>query len=431
METRHILVWLHRWTGLLMTAFLVVVGLTGSLLAYNSELERVFAPQLFAGPHPGVAPLNLATLAERAQALVPGARVLRVQMSEPDQVLVQFEQPNDAAPGSAPLGFTEFFLDPYTGAELGRRIRSDLSQGTINLMPFIYDLHWRLALGATGQLVLGVVAIAWTIDCFVAFYLTLPVSAHEFWRRWGTAWRIKRNSGFYRLNFDLHRASGLWLWPLLFVFAWSSVMFNIRPVYEWPMGKLFDYRSRMEQFMQLSQHPANETPRLDWRAAQSQGERLMAEEAARLSFSVAQPISLMYFDRFGVYIYSARGSRDIFERSPKGGDTAVMFDGDSGALMDTDVPTGQRLGNTIESWLYALHMSRVFGRPYQLFVCVLGVVVAGLGVTGVYIWWRKRRARQSQQRPGSITTKPRRPVWPVKVIVRASQARQPARDNGG
>ena len=27
----------------------------------------------------------------------------------------------------------------------------------------------------------------------------------------------------YRVNFDLHRAGGLWLWPLLFVFAWSSV----------------------------------------------------------------------------------------------------------------------------------------------------------------------------------------------------------------
>ena len=32
-------------------------------------------------------------------------------------------------------------------------------------------------------------------------------------------------------------------------------------------------------------------------------------------------------------------------------------------------PTGGHSGNTLESWLYALHMTRVFGRAYQIFVC--------------------------------------------------------------
>ena len=32
---------IHRWTGLLMAGFLVIVGLTGSLLAFNSELEHL------------------------------------------------------------------------------------------------------------------------------------------------------------------------------------------------------------------------------------------------------------------------------------------------------------------------------------------------------------------------------------------------------
>src|ERR1700758_1906115 len=36
----------------------------------------------------------------------------------------------------------------------------------------------------------------------------------------------------FRINFDLHRAGGLWFWLLLFVFPWSSVMLALRPVYE-------------------------------------------------------------------------------------------------------------------------------------------------------------------------------------------------------
>lgn len=67
-------VWLHRWTGLLMTVFLIVVGLTGTLLAFRSKIDRVLNPQWHASPEPGQVPLDLATLAEKAESLVPQAR---------------------------------------------------------------------------------------------------------------------------------------------------------------------------------------------------------------------------------------------------------------------------------------------------------------------------------------------------------------------
>ena len=41
-------------------------------------------------------------------------------------------------------------------------------------MPFIYSLHFKLALGMTGFWIMGIVALVWTLDCFVGFYLTLP-----------------------------------------------------------------------------------------------------------------------------------------------------------------------------------------------------------------------------------------------------------------
>ena len=40
---RQVFVFIHRWAGLAMTVFLILVGLTGSLLAFNNELEHVFA----------------------------------------------------------------------------------------------------------------------------------------------------------------------------------------------------------------------------------------------------------------------------------------------------------------------------------------------------------------------------------------------------
>jgi uncharacterized iron-regulated membrane protein len=246
-----------------------------------------------------------------------------------------------------------------------------------------------------GRWILGVVAIIWSIDCVVAFYLTLPNARANFFARWRTAWKIKRGAGFYRVYFDLHRAGGLWLWIMLFVFAWSSVMMNMRTIYEPVMQALFDYRPYAAQ---RDVGPA--TPRLNWKDADSRGRQLLAELASFNGFVVGQPLSLMYIPTSNLYLFEARGSRALFERSPQGGGTTVTFDADTGALMELFQPTGQHAGNTIESWLYALHMARIFGIPYRIFVCVLGLALVTLSATGVYIWWKKRSAQNWRRQKG-------------------------------
>lgn len=390
------LVWLHRWTGLATAAFLTIAGLTGTALAFNSELERAFAPGLFATPRSGVPALDLATLAERAEPLLaPRASVTSVLRTETDQVQVSFTANIDPATGQRyVLDYTQFYVDPWTGAELGRRRRGDLSQGLVNMMPFLYLVHFQLVPHSqTGFFLLGLVAIAWTIDCFVAFSLTLPVSLPNFWRRWSLAWRVRPGGAAFRLNVDLHRASGLWLWPLLFVLAWSSVMMNMRQVFNPVSHALFDYGSPEDVPSRRSRR-AIEKPALDWHAALATGQYLMVEQASAHGFVAGEPLGLAFNARTGAYSYEVRGSRDLFERAPKGGSTVVSFDADTGALRRLSTPTKESTGKTVESWLYALHMARIGGRPYQALNGLAGLVTALLSLTGVYIWWKKRGFRR-------------------------------------
>ena len=50
---RRIAIVVHRYVGLVMTVFLVVAGLTGSLLAFNRELDAALNPELFRVEPPG------------------------------------------------------------------------------------------------------------------------------------------------------------------------------------------------------------------------------------------------------------------------------------------------------------------------------------------------------------------------------------------
>jgi uncharacterized iron-regulated membrane protein len=390
---RRILLPIHRYVGLTLVPFLILLGLTGSIIAYDAELERAISPQLFASSRPGDSPLDLAALAQRAEALAPEARLAYIIL-RPDTAIARMRPRSGASEPTPQIDFDQLFLDPFTGAELGRRRKGDLSQGLINLIPFIYSLHRDLAAGSTGVLILGVTSLVWTVDCFLALYLTLPLTFVWFWRRYFRSWRVRRSDNSFRLNFDLHRAGSLWSWPLLVIFAWSGVMINLNPTYNFVTGSLFDYRSTLEAIASGPPHP-NQNPRLGWREAEKVGARMMAEQAALRGFALGQPTSLGYVPSLGVYSYGAASGLDVRGRSS---DTSIWFDGDSGEPRWRFFPTGEHTGNTISSWLWALHFGDVADSTlYRLLVFLLGLWVVGLSVTGVAIWQQKRSARKNQR----------------------------------
>ncbi|WP_036269193.1 PepSY domain-containing protein [Methylocaldum szegediense] len=77
--SRRVWVLIHRYAGLAMAGFLILVGLTGSLLAFLSELNRAFAPHLFPTIQ-SARTMGLGELALAAQALLPNADVTRVYL---------------------------------------------------------------------------------------------------------------------------------------------------------------------------------------------------------------------------------------------------------------------------------------------------------------------------------------------------------------
>ena len=123
----------------------------------------------------------------------------------------------------------------------------------------------------------------------------------------------------------------------------------------------------------------------------------MAEQAAKRDFTIGDPVGLFY--RGGSYSYEIRSNLAV---SSNYYGARIQFDGDTGAFISFDAPTGEHTGDTISSWLKALHTASVFGLPYKIFVCALGLVITMLSVTGVYIWWTKRRARRFHKKHRAV-----------------------------
>uniref|UniRef100_E6VBT2 PepSY domain-containing protein n=2 Tax=Rhodopseudomonas palustris TaxID=1076 RepID=E6VBT2_RHOPX len=382
-------VFIHKWTGLLAAAFLIVAGVTGSLLAFEKELEAlvnpgqyVVQPRLDEQGRPA-AMLDPFELHARAVAALPGYQVTGFPfLRTPDRSVPFNLTRGDPKQPDA----DQAFLDPYDGRLLGVRKYGATPFDRTTLIGFIYKLHYALALPAPyGQWLFGLVALVWTVNCLVGIVSTFP-RIPPFWKRWLPAWLIKHTGSTYRLHYDVHRASGLWLWAVLFLFAWSSVMLNLRQEIYTPV---------MSTFLEFSATPEprkadTSKPLLGWPQAYDIASRAMDELAAQHGFTVNFRSHLFYNRRFDAFIYYANTSRDV--QSDRG-QTGVFIDARSGALLGSRMPTGAYSGDTVSRWLQSLHMAKVFGLPFRIFVAFVGLALAISAYTGLYVWWKKRKAR--------------------------------------
>lgn len=417
----------HRYVGLALAPFIIVIAATGSVITFYDELERMVNSQQRVVEPQGTAWTlqDLLAIRERLEAQDPRSHVFSLQFPQrPDEsVFSRVQGAIDPATGAPfELDYNEVFANPYTGERLGERFFGNFSLQPEDLVAQIYFLHYALVLPELlGALVMGSLALVWMVDCFVGFYLTLPPGSggarrgaadagrKSFLTRWKTAWQIKSGAGGNRLVYDMHRASSLWLWLLLVMFAWTGFALDLPAYYARVMNSITDY----EHLQELQHRPPLAEPLVkppvDWYEALQLGQRYFAEQAHAQDFTVERPAALEYRRDLGIYLYLTHTSRDLRDgATPTETDTTasaatIAIDARDGRLLGVQIPTGQRAGNTFTSWIIALHVTSVWGRPWQIAVSVLGVLVVVITVTGVLIWWRKRRSRQRVREPRSAT----------------------------
>lgn len=398
---RSSLVLLHRWCGLFIALFLFVAGLTGAIISWDHELDEWLNPQLFDSQTAGQGqdPLLLADALE--------ARDPRVQVSfmplalEPGHAVGVFVDPRvDPATGKAfELGFNQLGLDPVTGEVQGQRMWGAISLSRENLLPFLYKLHYSLHIPdgfgvELGVWLFGIVAIVWCLDCLVALWLSFPSA-----RGWRKSFAFRWRQGGYKLNFDLHRSGGVWLWLLLLTLAVTSVSMNLERQVVRPLVELFSPLTP-SPFASRTPVTLDEqiVPLLDRRQAIAVADA----EARRLGWQ-APAAAVFHSAEFGVY------GVGFYELGEDHGDAGLgnpwlYVDSRSGELAGAHVPGTGSAGDIFLQAQFPLHSGRIIGLPGRILVSLLGVAVAGLSLTGLVIWTKKRRSRLiAEQRARGIT----------------------------
>ena len=195
---------IHRWTGIGAGLYIVLMSFSGSLIVYRDELTLAFsrAPVIVTSQ---VRRMTLDELRQTAQRLFPEYRLTKIyEPTNPKQAVeISFDR------GGKPL---DRLFDPYTGADLGNRLRI-----SFRALLWLVDLHDNLLSGPTGRVVNGIGGVCLTVLALTGSVIWWPGIHH--WRRSLT---IDRKAGSKRFLWTLHSVLGFWFFPFVLLWGFSG-----------------------------------------------------------------------------------------------------------------------------------------------------------------------------------------------------------------
>jgi len=354
---RKVMFQVHLWLGVALGVYLLVIGLTGSLVVFRGEIEDALRPRL-TRVVPGTARALIQTMLEAARAAHPGARFHTLNLpTGPDRSLSFWG--HDAENRS----FHAYF-DPWTGNLLGNDLAGD------NATEWIYELHANLLGGPTGEKINGIGALLFVVLCVSGIVVWWP--GRGLVRRQGLT--IQWQSGWKRVNYDLHKVTGIVSAALLLLTAVTGIWFPFKAPFRWAVEKMTDTSADEDS---PSPAPSKIGPWVSLDVA-------LAAVSSVLPDSAPNWVGLP--EKEGD-VYSVR------KRLPGewrlDGMNHIHVDASSGQVLRVDLHSERTTAQRILRSFFPLHTGTFGGLPTRILWVVVGLSPVLLGVSGYLMWWNR------------------------------------------
>jgi uncharacterized iron-regulated membrane protein len=372
MAERRTWVWLHRWLGLNLGLWFALVGLTGSVLVFEDEVDALLNPHLLveqgSGAHLLPHRILYRTADEFPAAHVERIRVPRVQ-GDVYRLLIRV-----APHMRAESDRVEAMFSPVSGRLLGTREAETLGISRPYLLKTIYEFHRNVLLGNFGSNIVGLAGFLLLTSALTGLVMVWPRSRAG-WRR--VVW-VKVRAGATRILYDVHRSWGAVLCALLIL----ATVTGSTLVY---VNYVRDIVSVVSQVAPFPVVPWRPNPIEDWPSFEEVAAKVNAAYPDR---AVAE-IHLPSRPTAG-YLFYLRKPGDVHRL----GDTLVWVHSGTGEILLERSSRNRSAGETLMHWLFPLHSGAAFGMAGKIAMCFTGLAPLLLMLTGLWVWARKRRAER-------------------------------------
>lgn len=372
---------IHLWIGIILTLYMILIGVTGSILVFRPELERMCGLKPWQRIQPSEPIADIATVVENLRAVYPRGHIVSVDApSDNDATFVAVVQ----APGRIKVA-----CDPTEGRVLGE-FPTDR-----NWLDVVEELHISLLDPRRGQgrMLNGIGA---------AGLLLLNITGLVIWwpgiRNWKRALKVDFARSWRRINFDLHVAVGFWTILITSIWALSGIYFG------WPrqvflfvnsISPIITARPPAISVTPQDVPPANAAPAPDLRS-------LIARARTIDPGTTAGGIAFPYSRRAPLGILMRRRNAPGYEYV----DTVYFNPYDGEYISTWRYGVNQTLGDWIVWSQVPLHFGTYWGLGVKVVWAAAGLAIPLLAVTGLLMYWnralRKRWKKLRKTRPAAV-----------------------------
>lgn len=368
----------HLGIGLVLGLHFCLIATTGALYTFEPELSAL-ARQHFVVTAGNVGP-DRAT--EAIQAKYPewkndGLRFPTADFPFYSAYLIGDKEPENT------FFWTDVYVDPGSGRVLGEIDNGDWNLA--GLLQVAVQLHIRLCAGEAGRQF---------VDFSILFFvLTLIVGAVLWWpgmRRFGHGFKLRLHRNAFVADYDWHRITGILATPLLLVMACTGLLWAfpevVKPLVYWvclesPPSP--DAAAPLESAV-----PANAVPVLPLSELQARAQKEFADSELTSIWIDPRPNGV-------AQAYLRNGTWP----PPEGTTQMIVFDKYSGEVLRIeDSRTLSSAESLIEVWAHPLHYGSFGGLTTKILYALAALAVNGLYVSGVGMWWIKRRKKRAAAR---------------------------------
>lgn len=360
----------HRWFGILIGGWLVLLAITGMAIAWYDELDTALNPDLREVAVSQRAPVPLDLVITNAKAALPGLTIRNAILAPEPGTTHWLSGPQSLPDGS--VRSMQVFIDPASGAVVGTRESGALQFDRQHLPDLVYGLHTELLAHEIGATIIGIIGLLWLLDHFLSLPLAIPRR-----HKWAEAFQMMGKRGSLRRLFDWHRAKGMWMWLLTFTITLTGVTLAF------PNAS----RDLVRPFSNISERLHETMP-----DATGETARIGIDEAVSLVTSDRTGVySIRPFPDLGLYAVRTYDPRDPDNQ----GRLWTYVSTTDGEIVGRRHDNGESAGDFFFAWQYPLHSGHAAGIVGRIIVTLVGLLTLLLCYSGLRLVWRRRRSSRT------------------------------------
>lgn len=359
----------HLYLGIFAGAILAFVGLTGSILVFQDEIDRALNPELF----------NIGA----AQHKIPFDEIIPLIKRKNPGIKIDYLMDKDANdPRLAYRVFDyktekETFFNPYTGAISGKRL---YESGFIHV---VTELHRTLLIPVAGRYIVGLASLSMVILIISGLRLWIP----QKWKQLKSALTVRFSGSFKRKNYDWHNVLGFYSSPVVAMIALTGFCITFSTIVI-PLLFVFSGKSPQGVVQLLGAKSAYHKNAVPLPLKDILAVSIREIPGGRVA-GVAFPT-----DHLGTY------RLDILSKGTlvSGKREMLIVDQYTGKALLNSRSDFPNVGNAYLSWMTPIHFGSFGGLPTQILALIAGLIPISLFITGFLIWWPRHKKQRGNSK---------------------------------